>query len=366
MDYMKRALALGKRARGLSSPNPPVGAVVVKDGQIVGEGYTLPPGQGHAEVVALKQAGERARGAVLYTTLEPCNHHGRVAPCTPAIIQAGITEVHMAVVDPNPLVNGRGRGALEAAGIRCVVGEHQEEALELNEAFIKHITTGLPFVTAKFAMSLDGKIATFTGDSRWITGQRARQYVHHLRSISDVVMVGVNTAITDDPQLTARDARGRPLGRQPLRVVVDSQGRLPASARMLREPGRTLIATVEGRPWGQGESPERVEVLGLPALDGQVDLRALLHALGKRELISVLVEGGSALLGTLFDLGLVDKVMAFIAPVIVGGRGAPTAVAGRGVERMAEALRLRKVRVRRLGDDLMVVGYPDRRPMASG
>lgn len=358
MDYMRRALRVARRAIGTSSPNPPVGAVVVKDGQIIGEGFTLPPGEGHAESVALEQAGERAHGAVLYCTLEPCAHYGRVPPCSEAIIRAGIAEVRMAMLDPNPLVNGKGKAEMEAAGVTCVVGEREEEACCLNEAYVKHITTGIPFVTAKFAMSLDGKIATRTGHSRWITGERARRHAHALRRSHDAIMVGINTVLADDPALTARDGRNRPYKRQPLRVVVDAKGRTPPMAQMLRQPGHTIIAT--SRRGAKALAPlaeAGAEVLVFPERNGRVDLRMLLKVLGDRGVISVLVEGGGKLLGSLFDLGLVDKVAAFIAPTIIGGREAPSPVAGTGVESMGEALRLSDAHTRRLERDILITGY---------
>lgn len=281
MDYMQRAVALARQALGNTSPNPAVGVVIVKDGAIVGEGHTQPAGGWHAEVMALRQAGEAARGGTIYVSLEPCCHHGRTPPCTQAIITAGLTEVHIATLDPNPLVSGRGKAALEAAGIRTQVGEHEEEALELNEAYCKFITSRLPFVTAKFAMSLDGKIATKTGDSRWITGEEARRYVHRLRSTSDAIMVGVNTIISDDPQLTAREDidEGADQLRQPLRVIVDSRGRIPASARIFHMPGKTLIAvTASVEPAKERELREAgAEVLTLPARRGRVDLPELLR-----------------------------------------------------------------------------------------
>jgi diaminohydroxyphosphoribosylaminopyrimidine deaminase/5-amino-6-(5-phosphoribosylamino)uracil reductase len=357
MDFMERALALARQALGTTSPNPAVGAVVVREGVIVGEGFTLPPGEGHAEAVALTRAGERARGATLYVTLEPCAHHGRVPPCTRAIIASGIARVHIATIDPNPIVNGKGKAELEAAGIEVVVGEREEEAREVIEAYAKHITTRLPFVTAKFAMSLDGKIATYTGDSRWITDREARLYAHQLRRASDAIMVGVNTVLRDDPRLTARDEVDRPLGHQPLRIVVDSHGRTPPSARLLREPGQTLIAT-SSIPAERAEALRGAgaEVLSLPGEGDAVDIGALLEELGRRDVVSILVEGGGTLLGSLFDRGLVDKVVALIAPIIIGGR-ALSPIEGRGVARLAEALRLRRTRVDRVGDDILVVGY---------
>ena len=358
MTYMERALSLARRALGSVSPNAAVGAVIVADGQVVGEGWSQPPGQAHAEVGALRQAGPKADGATLYVTLEPCNHFGRTPPCTEAIIEAGIAEVYAATVDPNPLVSGGGLSRLKEAGVQTYVGEGEREARELIEAFAKFITTGLPFVTAKFAMSLDGKIATRTGDSKWITGEEARGCAHQLRETSDAIMVGVNTVLADDPQLTARDQQGHSLERQPLRVLVDSRGRTPPRARLLAEPGRTLIAVAcaDDAPRLRLEQ-SGAELVSFPAEDGSVALSQLLRMLGQREIASVLVEGGGTLLGSLFDQGLVDRVVAFISPTIVGGSAARTAVAGIGVENMAEALRLQDVRVKQLGPDLAVIGY---------
>ena len=361
MNYMGQALSLARLALGQASPNPAVGAVVVKKGVVVGQGYTQPPGSHHAEVIALKQAGEEAQGGVMYVTLEPCCHYGRTPPCTRAIISAGITEVHMAMLDPNSLVSGWGKDELEREGIKTYLGEHEEEAKEINEAYIKFITTGIPLVTAKFAISLDGKIATRKGDSRWISGIEARRYVHNLRYTTDAIMAGVNTVLADDPHLTTRccGGRGGTTRKQPLRVIVDGKGRTPLSARVFTEPGKTLLAL--GRAATAEEkaayAQAGAEILELPATEGLVDLEKLLIALGKREITSVLVEGGGILIGSLFDHGLVDKVIAFIAPIIIGGAEAKTAVAGKGVDRLADSLRLERVRVEKVGDDLMVSGY---------
>ena len=240
MDYMKLALSLARRTLGSVSPNPAVGAVIVRDGEIVGEGWTQPPGQAHAEIEALRQAGDGASGAMLYVTLEPCNHFGRTPPCTQAIMDAGIAEVHIAATDPNPHVTGGGMARLNDEGIKTLIGERENEARQVIEAFTKHAVTGIPFVTAKFAMSLDGKIATRTGDSKWITGEESRRYVHQLRAESDAIMIGINTVLADNPQLTARDDNGTPIKRQPLRVIVDSGGRLPEDAILLNQPGAIL------------------------------------------------------------------------------------------------------------------------------
>lgn len=356
--YMDRALELARSVRGTTSPNPAVGCVLVKDGRVLAEGATQPPGGPHAERVALQRAGEAARGSVMYVTLEPCRHHGRTPPCTDAIIAAGVAEVHLSVIDPNPLVGGGGLKQLETAGIRTYLGEGEREATRLNEGFFKWVTRTLPFVSVKYATSLDGRTALSTGESRWITGEPARVEAHRLRAVSDAVMVGVNTAIVDDPQLTAR-LEGQTAARQPLRVIVDSKGRLPSTARMLREPGKTLVAVTEAAPAVKLDLlvEAGAELVVLPSAAGLVDLVALMKHLAGRGVTNILVEGGGTLVGSLFAAGLVDKVMAFIAPAIMGGIGSPTPVAGWEVQRMDQVLRLRDVTVHQFGDDVLVVGY---------
>ncbi|MFC1991180.1 bifunctional diaminohydroxyphosphoribosylaminopyrimidine deaminase/5-amino-6-(5-phosphoribosylamino)uracil reductase RibD [Chloroflexota bacterium] len=360
MDYMKQALSLAKLALGQVSPNPAVGAIVVNESEVVGQGYTQPPGSGHAEVMALNQAGDKARGGVMYVTLEPCCHQGHTSPCTQAIIAAGISEVHLAMIDPNPVVSGGGEAELEREGIRTYVGEHKDEAKKINEAYIKFITTGIPFVTAKFAISLDGKIATKSGDSGWISGIESRKYVHYLRYTSDAIMTGANTVITDDPRLTCRYAgKGGEAKKQPLRVIVDGKGRTSPVAQVFNESGKALLAL------GKSVAAEKkrdyskigVELLELPQIEGQLDLERLLKALGERKISSVLVEGGGILLGSLFDCRLVDKVIAFITPIIIGGEDAKTAVAGKGIDRIMDCLKLERVSVETFGEDLMISGY---------
>ncbi len=359
MEYIQRALQLARQGVGTTSPNPSVGAVIVKDGVVVGEGYTQPPGQDHAEVVALKRAGERARGATMYVSLEPCAHYGRTPPCARALIEAGIAEVHMALIDPNPKVNGKGRAALEEAKIKIYLGEGETEARETIEAYLKYITTGHPFVTIKIAMSLDGKIATPTGDSRWITGPQARSYVHELRRSSDAIMVGIGTVLKDDPQLTARDDSNKPLTRQPLRVIVDSRGRLPLKAQLLASPGRSVLATAHPPAPRKARQLQElgVEVVSFPSENGLVDLKGLMVWLGQREVTSVLVEGGEKLWTSLLQLGLVDKVLVFVAPIIIGGRRSPTPVGGEGVALMRDVMHLSRVKVAQLGDDVLITGY---------
>ena len=362
--YMECALSLARLAMGHTSPNPAVGAVVIKDGLAVGMGYTQPAGSEHAEVMALRQAGDKTQGATMYVTLEPCSHYGRTPPCTQAIIDAGISEVHIALLDPNPLVSGRGVGRLNEGGIKTYIGTCQKEAHEINEAYIKHITTGLPFVMAKFAMSLDGKIATKTGDSKWITKEEARKYAHALRYTADAIMVGVNTIVADNPRLTARSCGGRGgIGKmQPIRLVVDSKGRVPLSAHIFEPPGEVLLAVVA--PFDSAKKEKFVqagaEVLELPPKEGSVDIRELFKSLGKREIVTVLVEGGGKLLGSLFDHHLVYKVLVFISPIIIGGSGAAS-VAGDGVDNIAKALRLSRVNIKSFGDDVLVSGYMDKK-----
>ncbi len=359
---MDRAIALAREARGRTSPNPPVGAVVVRDGEIVGEGHTRPAGLSHAEIVALQEAGERASGATLYTTLEPCCHFGRTPPCTRAIIASGVREVRVAVVDPNPKVCGQGMAELEQAGIG-VTKEESEAARELYRGFAKHILTGLPYVVAKFAMSLDGKIATRTGDSKWVTGREARSMVQELRRVSDAVMVGSNTILADDPQLTARDRDGQPLEVQPLRVVLDTRCRMTPESRMLREPGRTLVFVGEEAPV---DATKRLSEAGAEVIpaglgdDWRVDVRLVLSELGRRGVVNLLVEGGGTVLGSLFDTGFVDEVRAFVAPVIIGGGEAASPVEGWGAESMAGAWRLEGTVMEPVGGDWLISGYPQR------
>lgn len=367
MDFMAEALALARRALGRTSPNPAVGAVVVRDGVIVGRGFTQPPGGSHAEIVALREAGDRAHGASLYVTLEPCCHYGRTPPCTAAIIAAGIREVHVAVLDPNPQVNGQGLAALTAAGIRVHLGEHADEARRLNEVFFTYITQRRPFVWAKWAMTLDGRIATATGAARWITGPAARARVHELRDRLDAVLVGINTVLADDPELTVRrppDPDRPPRHRPFVRIILDSRLRLPLTARVLR-PDLAPTTWVLTTPAAPPDRLARIQAAGarvfvVPATEAGVDLHAALRLLADFEIAGLLVEGGGRVLGSFFDAGLVDKVSAFIAPTVVGGAGAPGPVGGRGCPTLDQAWRLTDLVVERLDGDLLVTGYPVR------
>ena len=361
VDPMQRALALARVALGSTSPNPAVGAVVERDGNIVGEGYTLPPGQRHAEIGALQQAGDRAKGATLYSTLEPCCHYGRTPPCTDAIIAAGIGRVVYAAEDPNPRVAGGGDAALRAGGVE-VETQPNRAADELYQGFAKHVTSGLPYVVAKFAMSLDGKIATRTGDSQWITGPDARARVQRMRKELDGIMVGIGTALADDPQLTARDENGEtlPVNLQPVRVVVDSAARVPVEARMFSQPGRTLVAVSENASASRIAALEDAgaTVQVFPGIDGRVNLSALLKHLGAEGVVSLLVEGGGGILGAMLDARLIDKFHVFLGPVLIGGAGARSPIEGHGATLMADAWRLEWTSMESIGEDWLITGYP--------
>lgn len=355
---MRRALRLA--ARGFTAPNPMVGAVLVKDGRVIGEGYHRRAGLPHAEVEALRQAGDKARGATLYVTLEPCSHWGRTPPCADALIEAGVRCVYAAMQDPNPLVSGKGFQRLREAGVEVYVGVLEEQARHLNEIFVKYHTTGMPFVTVKAAMSLDGKIATRTGDSKWITSEPARRLVHRLRARHDAILVGVDTVLRDDPLLTVRLPRLRePLRRW--RVVVDSRLRCSESAQVLKvEDAPTLIATTASAPPDKvARLRERgVEVEVLPALNGRVDLFALMQTLAQRGITGVLCEGGGTLIASLFASQLVDKVIFFYAPRLIGGKDAPTAVEGEGITNVCDSLSFDRVYWKKVGVDMMVQAYP--------
>lgn len=358
---MRRALELAHGVKGRTSPNPAVGAVIVRDGEVVGEGATQPYGQPHAEPMALARAADRARGATLYVTLEPCSHVGRTPPCVDAIIAAGVAEVHLSTLDPNPRVAGAGARRLREQGITVQVGEGAQEARTLNEDFARWITTGRPFVIAKYGASLDGRIATRTGDSRWITGRRSRAEVHHLRDRVDAILVGVQTVLADDPELTTRLETIQREVQHPWRIVLDSTCRTPPTARMLSAtlPGKTTIFTTEVADLTRRAALEQAgaEVHSLPAAHGRVSLAALLDELGRRRVTSLVVEGGATVHGAMFDQGLVDYVMAFIAPIIIGGVTAPSAVGGQGADILANAHRLIDPGVRRLGADTLVSGH---------
>ncbi len=353
--FMRRALDLAERARGLTSPNPMVGAVVVAADAVVGEGFHAAAGRPHAEIEALAAAGPRARGATLYVTLEPCVHHGRTPPCAPAVVASGVRRVVVAARDPNPLVSGRGLAALEAAGLEVRAGVLEDEAARQNRAFFTAMREGRPHVTLKGAMTLDGKIADVHGAARWITGEEARREAHRMRSEADAVVVGVGTVLRDDPRLTVR--LGRPWPREPWRVVLDTQARTPPSARLIggATPGRALIAVGTSAPADRVGGLERAgaTVVRCAVRDDRVDPAAVLADLHAREVRAVLVEGGGEVHAAFLGAGLVDRVAVFVAPRLLGGRAAPSLVGGAGTE-LKNAARLEAWTVRPVGDDLLV------------
>jgi len=351
--WLARARALAQRGRYTCSPNPMVGAVIVQHGRIAGEGFHERAGQPHAEIIALRAAGPAARGATLYVTLEPCCTYGRTPPCTEAIIRAGIARVVAGSLDPNPRHAGRGFDLLRRAGIevRCL---DDPDCSALNERFNHFITTGRPFVHAKWAMSVDGKIATHTGASRWISSPESRAYVHRLRAEYDAVMVGIGTLLADRPQLNVRlDGSWR----QPLKIIVDSCLRTPLDAPLL-EGAPVIIACAQPADTRHAEALRAAgaRILQLPDAHGRVDLTALLAALGREDISSILVEGGATLLGALADQNLIQRVTAVIAPQIIGGLAAPSPVAGSGAAELAAALRLTAVTVISSGPDIIITG----------
>lgn len=360
-DYMREALRLAEYARGRTSPNPLVGAVIVREGRIVAGGWHREAGTPHAEVHALAMAGELARGSTLYVTLEPCAHYGRTGPCAKAIAEAGVSRVVMALQDPNPLVAGKGAAMLREAGIEVKCGILAEEAARQNEVFLKWILTKQPFVLLKTAMSLDGKIATAAGDSRWITGEAARARVHEYRDICDGIMAGIGTVLADDPSLTAR----LPGGRNPVRIIVDSRGRTPLASKVLTDGQAKTVLAVTAQA-----SREKVAAFGaagaevLVAGDGpEVDLAVLMRELGKREICSILAEGGGTLNFSLLKAGLVDKVLAFVAPKLLGGQTAKTPVEGEGFAALSEAVELTEMTSEVIGGDVLLTGYVQKQGM---
>jgi diaminohydroxyphosphoribosylaminopyrimidine deaminase/5-amino-6-(5-phosphoribosylamino)uracil reductase len=356
--YMRMALRLAEKARGRTSPNPMVGAVVVKDGKVIARGWHKKAGEPHAEAIALRKAGEAARGATLYLTLEPCSHTGkRTPPCSPLVIQSGVKRVVVAMIDPNPKVSGEGVKALRFAGIRVEAGLLEDEAERLNEAFVKHVTTKVPFVTLKIAQTLDGKIATASGKSKWITGGKAREEGHRLRDQDDAILAGINTVLKDNPSLTARI----PGGRDPIRVIVDSTLRIPLTANVLtqKSSAKTIVATLTRSSKAKIKKIQDrgAEVLIVRSDKGRVDLKDLMKKLGKMDIMSVLIEGGAEINASALKAGIVDKVIMFIAPALMTGRDALCSIGGASPVKLSQAIRLRDVTTRFVGEDLMVEGY---------
>ena len=355
---MRMALQLAEKARGRTSPNPMVGAVVVKNDKVISRGYHRKAGEPHAEAIALKQAGRAAKGATLYVTLEPCSHtNKRTPPCTPLVLQSGVKRVVVAMIDPNPHVSGGGIKTLKKSGIEVVTGVLEKEAKKLNEAFIKYITTGVPFVTLKIAQTLDGKIATSSGESKWITSEKAREEGHRLRDTNDAILVGINTVLKDNPSLTTRIPRGR----DPIRIVVDTKLRTPLKAKIItqKSSAKTYIATLDTMPKDKLVKllDAGAEVLLAKGSKGHVDLKNLMKMLGGFGVTSVLIEGGSEVHASALKSGIVDKVVMFIAPMLMTGKDSLCSIGGVSPTRLTQSIRLRNMTSRMVGDDLMIEGY---------
>ena len=355
--WMRRAIRLAERGRGLASPNPPVGAVIVREGKAISQGFHRGPGTAHAEIEAIREAGDATRGATLYVTLEPCTHQGRTPPCAPEVIAAGFARVVIGTTDPNPLVDGRGEVALQQAGIEVESGVLHAESERLIQSFSKFIRTGRPFVTAKIAVSLDGRAAAADGSSQWITGPTARRDAHRMRASADAVLVGVGTVLHDDPQLTVRLRGYR--GRQPLRIVLDSSCRTPVDAAILGDEAPTLIVVTDKATREVEETlrSRGVEVLRLPARDGRVDLNAVLETLGHRGVTDLLIEGGPTVIGDVVERSLADRYVFYVAPKLLGS-GGPGAVAALVAPTISDARELRVESVRHIGADLKIEAYP--------
>ncbi len=360
---MLLALRLAAKGQGTTSPNPMVGALVVRQGKIIGRGFHLRPGTPHAEILALRQAGKGARGATLYVTLEPCCHlEKRTPPCVPEILRSGVCRLVIAMQDPNPAVKGRGVTALRRAGLSVTVGVAGSEAEELNRAYCHWMKSGRPYVTLKAGMTLDGKVATAAGESQWITGESSRKEVHQLRGHVDAVLVGVGTVLADDPALTARTGPrlDQLVSRQPLRIVVDSSLRTPLKSRALahQHKAKTIMATTVIASAGRRSvfQKQGIELLTLPVIQGRVSLPALLKELGRRGVMSLLVEGGSEMNAAMLKAKLVDRIRLYVAPLLLGGQNAKGLIGGDSPARLASAIPLNHMVLRFLGDDVVVEG----------
>lgn len=364
-EYMKLAMELAEKGSGYVSPNPMVGAVIVKDGRIIGEGYHKKCGENHAEINAFEDAAQKGNdvaGSTMYVTLEPCSHYGKTPPCVEAIIRNRVAKVVVGILDPNPLVAGRGVEILKESGIEVEYGFMEEELKKQNEIFLKYITTKKPFCILKSAMTLDGKIATHTGDSKWITNELSRNYTHKIRHKVSGIMVGVNTIIKDDPMLNTRLEDRIPSDNA--KIIVDTSGRLPLDSRILNQEWEkpVILATTDCIDRGKEEAltSKGVEVLKLPKRDGKVDLAELMSALGERGIDSVLLEGGGTLNYSALEAGIVDKVEFFIAPVILGGAQSKTPVEGAGVGYIKDAFKLKGLEIERFDEDILITGYIER------
>lgn len=359
---MKMVLRLAEKGKGRTSPNPMVGAIITKKGKIIGKGYHRMAGTPHAEIIALEEVGKKARGSTLYVNLEPCCHYDKkTPPCTNAIIQAGIKKVVLGMIDPNPKVSGKGIRLLRNAGIEVVTGILENESKKMNEAYIKYITTGIPFVILKIASSLDGKIATASGESRWITGEQSRKMVHRLRSEVDAVMVGIGTVMKDDPMLNVRLVKGR----NPHRVILDPQLKIPLNARVLNSESERLsgakiyIVTTPDSPNDKivALKNKGAEIIYADSKDGYIDLILLIKELGRLGITSIIIEGGSETNASALRSGIVDKVMVFLSPKIIGGHDSKGSIGGKSPDKLANAINLKDMRVKRIGEDILIEGY---------
>lgn len=354
--YMNLALRSALKAKGKTSPNPMVGAVIVKKGRIIAKGYHRMAGLPHAEIAALDEAGKDARGATLYVTLEPCTHFGKTPPCVDRIIKSGIREVFVGMVDPNPLNNGKGIEILRQHNIKVRVGLLEDKLKNVNEVFVKYITKKMPFVTVKIAESLDGRIATRSGESKWITSDKARAYAHRIRQDYDAAAVGVNTVLRDNPKLNAGLSK-----KQPVKIIVDSQLSTPQDAEIFSRSSSVIIVTLAVKSGQETENRKtlslKAKILEVKENEGQVNLKDMMKKLARLGITNILVEGGGTLIGSLFDEGLVDKVLFFISPKIIGGKEAIGAVMGKGINRIDKAFRLKEVKLKRIGEDFLVEGY---------
>ena len=362
IKFMKLVLALARKGEGHTSPNPMVGALIVKNRQIIGSGYHTYAGANHAEICAIEDAGRKAKNGTLYVNLEPCVHtNKKTPPCVPAIIKSGFSKVVIGMIDPNSLVNGKGIRALEMANIQTVCGVMEKQANDLNKVYVKYITTKSPFVTAKYAMSIDGKIATRTGDSKWISNDKSRRFVHRLRSLSDAVLVGLNTVVKDDPRLTPRHSKI--VGRMPIRIVLDSKARISLKSKILNiRDAPTIIAVTER---ASKSNVEKLKQIGVEVIccksnkNKLVDICDLLTKLGKKGIMSVLIEGGSGVMSSFIEERAVDRIYTFIGPKIIGGNAAPVPFVNNGVDKIKDAVSLKNIKVRRFKDDIMIEGYPN-------
>ena len=351
--YMGLALKLALKAKGKTSPNPLVGALVVKRGRIIGRGFHAKAGLAHAEIIALDEAGKKAKGATLYVTLEPCTHTGRTPPCINRIISSGIKEAVVGMVDPNPLNNGKGIMLLKQSNIKVRSGVLEEQLKKINQSFIKYITSRIPFVTVKVAESLDGRIATRTGDSKWITSDKSREFSHRMRKDYDAIMVGVNTVLRDNPSLNPWFSQ-----KKLIKIIVDSNLSISENSNIFSNDSKVIIITLPSRPGQETENRKslsaKARILEVKEKAGQINLRDALKKLARLQISNIIVEGGGTLIGSLFDERLVDKILFFISPKIIGGKDAVSSVMGNGVKRIDQAIKLRDLKIRRFGEELLV------------